>query len=336
MRDINIDDHLRRESVMLDEDNIRGLIEGRTVMVTGAGGSIGSEICRQVVKYAPETLILLGKDKDRMQQVFQLHKPDMVFHAAAHKHVPLMEVNVGQAVKNNVLGTKLVADLAHEFGADGFVLVSTDKAVHPTSVMGATKHIAERYVHALSQESSTRFIVTRFGNVLGSHGSVVPLFQKQIRNGGPITITDPEMTRYFMSIPEASRLVLQAAAMGRGGEIFVLDMGSPVKIVDLAHDLIRLAGLPRGAIDIVFTGIRPGEKLYEELYFEEEETLPTDHPRLRSAYHRPYDIAKVEETIHRFEESLYGPEEVVRQLLKQAIPEYQMPHTEETTVPQSA
>ena len=204
-----------------------------------------------------------------------------MFHAAAHKHVPLMEANVGEAVRNNVLGTKCLADLADQYGVMSFVMISTDKAVRPTSVMGVTKQIAERYVHTLSQESTTRFTVVRFGNVLGSAGSVVPIFQEQIRRGGPITVTDPRMTRFFMTIPEASQLVLQAATMGAGGEIFVLEMGEPVKIVDLARDLVRLSGLPEQAIEITFTGIRRGEKLYEELYFEDEQTLPTSHQKLR-------------------------------------------------------
>ena len=364
LRDINIEDLLGRDPVLLDKEAIGGLCEGRTVMVTGAGGSIGSEICRQVIRFAPETLVLVGKgenriffvenelrgmcdstrltarigdvtDRDRMREIFDAYRPDVVFHAAAHKHVPLMEANVGEAIKNNVMGTRCVADLAHEFGVERFVLVSTDKAVHPTSVMGATKHIAERYVHSLSQESSTRFIVTRFGNVLGSRGSVVPLFKEQIRKGGPITITHEEMTRFFMTIPEASQLVLQAAAMGRGGEIFVLDMGSPVKIVDLARDLIRLAGLPSNAIDIVFTGIRPGEKLYEELYFEGEETLPTSHPKLRAAYHRPYAISDVDASIRRLRELIYEPEEVLRDTLQQIVPEYHTARPQEAIAPAS-
>ncbi len=333
IRDIEINDLLGRDPITLDTENIGRLLEGRRVMVTGAGGSIGSEICRQVIGFHPQSLILVGRgenrifaidrelqdvhastvlyscigdvtNRDRMDQIFRTHRPEVVFHAAAHKHVPLMEANVGEAIRNNVLGTKCVADLADRYGVLSFVLISTDKAVHPTSVMGATKQIAERDVHTLSQESATRFTVVRFGNVLGSAGSVVPIFQEQVRRGGPITVTDPRMTRFFMTIPEASQLVLQAATMGAGGEIFVLEMGEPVRIVDLARDLIRLSGLPEHAIEIAFTGVRPGEKLYEELYFDDEQTLPTSHPKLRAAYHRPYSLAEVRRAIAQLERLL--------------------------------
>jgi FlaA1/EpsC-like NDP-sugar epimerase len=351
IRDIEISDLLRRAPVQLDMNIIGRLVEGRTVMVTGAGGSIGSEICRQLLKFNPGSLLLVGRgenrifkverklrtahsaavlrsciadvtDEARLRQLFEQYRPEVVFHAAAHKHVPLMESNVGEAIRNNVGGTKVIAELSHEFGVRNFVFISTDKAVHPTSIMGVSKQIAERFVHAMSQASSTCFTVVRFGNVLGSDGSVVPIFQDQIRRGGPITVTDPRMTRFFMTIPEASQLVLQAAAMGMGGEIFVLEMGEPIKIVDLARDLVRLSGLPEDSIEICFTGIRPGEKLYEELYFDDEETLPTAHPKLRAAYHRPYTLAEVSETIAHLEKLVHAPEEEIRQKLCEVVEEY--------------
>lgn len=351
IRDIEINDLLGRDPITLDTQNIGKLLQGRRVMVTGAGGSIGSEICRQIAAFHPESLILVGRgenrifaiemelrgkvgsttlypciadvtNRERMEQIFKTHRPEVVFHAAAHKHVPLMEANVGEAIRNNVFGTKCVADLADRYGAQSFVLISTDKAVHPTSIMGATKQIAERYVHTLSQESTTRFTVVRFGNVLGSAGSVVPIFQEQIRSGGPITVTDPRMTRFFMTIPEASQLVLQAATMAAGGEIFVLEMGEPVKIVDLARDLIRLSGLPEHAIEITFTGVRPGEKLYEELYFDDEQTLPTSHPKLRAAYHRPYHLAEVRHAIAQLERMVNDPDDVLRRKLREIVPEF--------------
>ena len=351
IRNIDINDLLRREPIELDNSAIGQLLEGRTVMVTGAGGSIGSEICRQVLRFNPRALILVGRgenrifsldrelgslgsptevvpfigdvtDESRMRQIFSRHTPDVVFHAAAHKHVPLMEANPAEAVKNNVGGTRCVADLADEFEVGCFVLISTDKAVYPANVMGATKRLAERYVLALSQRSSTRFLVTRFGNVLGSNGSVVPIFQEQIRRGGPITVTDPRMTRYFMTIPEASQLVLQAAAMGSGGEIFVLDMGEPVRIVDLARDLIRLSGLPEHAIEIAYSGIRPGEKLYEKLSMEEEETLPTLHQKVRAAYHRPDSLLAVQRDFAELQQWLEDTDDVIRAKLEELLPEY--------------
>jgi FlaA1/EpsC-like NDP-sugar epimerase len=359
MRDIEINDLLRREPVELDTVAIGQMIEGATVMVTGAGGSIGSEICRQVLKFNPKAIVLVGRgenrifeverelrqvrkstvlypriadvaDVPRMRVLFEDFRPDVVFHAAAHKHVPLMEANAGEAIKNNVGGTKCMADLAHQFGIKRFVLISTDKAVRPRNVMGASKQIAEQYVLALSEGSSTRFSVVRFGNVLGSAGSVVPIFQDQIRQGGPITVTDPRMTRFFMTIPEASQLVLQAAAMGHGGEIFVLDMGEPVRIVDLARDMIRLSGLPENAIEIVFTGVRPGEKLYEELYSDDEETLPTAHPKLRAAYHRPVVLSEVRQTIAQLERCVNEPEETIRRKLKEIVPELGQPECHES------
>lgn len=351
IRNIEINDLLRREPVQLDMPAIGGLLKGRTVVVTGAGGSIGSEICRQVLKFGPRTLLLVGRgenrifaverelellntpcrlisfigdiaDERRMRQLFERFAPEVVFHAAAHKHVPLMEANCGEAIRNNILGTKRLADLAHEFHLQAFVLISTDKAVRPTSVMGASKHIAERYIYALSEESATRFSVVRFGNVLGSVGSVVPIFQEQIRRGGPITITDPRMVRFFMTIPEAAQLVLQAAAMGKGGEIFVLDMGEPVRIVDLARDLIRLSGLPENTIETTFTGVRPGEKLFEELRQDEEETLPTPHPKLHVAYQAPYSLAEASDAIAQLVELIHAPDAQIRDKLAALVPGY--------------
>ena len=245
-----------------------------------------------------------------------------MFHAAAHKHVPLVEENVGESIINNILGTKVMADHAHEFGVERFVMVSTDKSVNPTSIMGCTKQMAERYCQSIGENSRTAFISTRFGNVLGSAGSVVPLFQEQIRRGGPITITDKRMTRFFMTIPEASQLVVQAASMGDGGEIFVLEMGQPVKIVDLAKDLIRLAGHSTGSIEIVEKGIRPGEKLYEELYYGEEKSIPTSHDQILSAHSRAFRFEEVEHQVQLLIESAYANTDVIRKLIKKFVPEY--------------
>lgn len=301
IRDVSIEDLLGREPVELDIEGIADRIEGRTVLITGAGGSIGSELCRQLCHFNPKTMVLLGhgensiysiemelrkkypdetiqfvteiadiQDRDKMLDVLFKHKPSFVFHAAAHKHVPLMERNPEAAVKNNIYGTRNVAEAADAANVDTFVLVSTDKAVNPTSVMGATKRVAEIVIQNLAKHSKTRFVAVRFGNVLGSRGSVVPLFKKQIADGGPITITHPDMTRYFMTIPEASRLVIQAGALARGGEVFVLDMGEPVKITDLAKNLIKLSGFTEDEIKIEYTGMRPGEKLYEEIMNKEE------------------------------------------------------------------
>ncbi|WP_282033707.1 polysaccharide biosynthesis protein [Metabacillus indicus] len=299
-RDVKVEDLLGREPVELDTQAISKKITGNTVLVTGAGGSIGSEICRQVSKFKPKKLLILGhgensiysidmelrniyqkefeivpviadiQDRVRIFEVMEKHKPNVVYHAAAHKHVPLMEYNPKEAVKNNVIGTKNVAEAADTFGVDTFVLVSSDKAVNPTNVMGSTKRIAEMVIQKLDKESQTKFVAVRFGNVLGSRGSVIPLFKKQIQAGGPVTVTHPDMTRYFMTIPEASRLVMQAGALARGGEIFVLDMGEPVKIVDLAKNLIQLSGYSIDEIGLEFSGIRPGEKMYEELLGENE------------------------------------------------------------------
>lgn len=299
-RDVQVEDLLGREPVELDIKSISEKLTGRTILVTGAGGSIGSEICRQVSKFQPTKIVLLGhgensiyqidmelrnhykdvveivpviadvQDRDRILEVMETYRPDVVYHAAAHKHVPLMEYNPKEAVKNNVFGTKNVAEAADTFGVNTFVLVSTDKAVNPPNVMGSTKRIAEMIIQQLDKHSATKFVAVRFGNVLGSRGSVIPLFKKQIQSGGPVTVTHPDMTRYFMTIPEASRLVMQAGALARGGEIFVLDMGEPVKIVDLAKNLIRLSGYTIEEIGIDFSGIRPGEKMFEELLNENE------------------------------------------------------------------
>lgn len=299
-RDVQVEDLLGREPVELDIESISSYIENKVILVTGAGGSIGSEICRQVCQFRPKKIILLGhgensiyqidmelrnqykdqidivpvigdiQDRERMFEVMEEHKPDVVYHAAAHKHVPLMEYNPKEAIKNNIFGTKNVAEAAATFGVQTFVLISTDKAVNPTNVMGATKRFAEMIIQQLDKQSKTKFVAVRFGNVLGSRGSVIPLFKKQIQSGGPVTVTHPEMTRYFMTIPEASRLVIQAGALAKGGEIFVLDMGEPVKIVDLAKNLIKLSGYTVEEIGIEFTGIRPGEKLFEELLNENE------------------------------------------------------------------
>ncbi|QXJ38639.1 UDP-N-acetyl-alpha-D-glucosamine C6 dehydratase [Parageobacillus caldoxylosilyticus] len=299
-RDVQVEDLLGREPVELDIESISSYIENKVILVTGAGGSIGSEICRQVCQFHPKKIVLLGhgensiyqidmelrdhykdqieivpvigdiQDRERMFEVMEEHKPDVVYHAAAHKHVPLMEYNPKEAVKNNIFGTKNVAEAADTFGVQTFVFISTDKAVNPTNVMGATKRFAEMMIQQLDKQSKTKFVAVRFGNVLGSRGSVIPLFKKQIKAGGPVTVTHPDMTRYFMTIPEASQLVIQAGALAKGGEIFVLDMGEPVKIVDLAKNLIKLSGYTVEEIGIEFTGIRPGEKLFEELLNENE------------------------------------------------------------------
>jgi FlaA1/EpsC-like NDP-sugar epimerase len=299
-RDVQVEDLLGREPVELDIESISSYVENKVILVTGAGGSIGSEICRQVCRFNPKKIVLLGhgensiyqidmelrnqykdqidivpvigdiQDRERMFEVMEEHKPDVVYHAAAHKHVPLMEYNPKEAVKNNIFGTKNVAEAAATFGVQTFVLISTDKAVNPTNVMGATKRFAEMIIQQLDKQSKTKFVAVRFGNVLGSRGSVIPLFKKQIQAGGPVTVTHPDMTRYFMTIPEASQLVIQAGALAKGGEIFVLDMGEPVKIVDLAKNLIKLSGYTVEEIGIEFTGIRPGEKLFEELLNENE------------------------------------------------------------------
>ena len=350
-RPVEIKDLLRREPVELDNAAVRHLVAGNTVMITGAGGSIGSEICRQVLRFNPKKLLLVERgenalflleqefcryeprppfepliaditDAARMDQIMAAHRPEVVFHAAAHKHVPMMEWNPAEAIKNNCVGTQVLARLADRHGVREFVMISTDKAVNPTSVMGCSKLIAERFVQALSSESKTKFLVVRFGNVLASNGSVVPIFQEQIRLGGPITITHPDICRYFMMIPEASQLVLQAAAMGNGGEIFVLDMGESVKIVDLARDLIALSGLGEDDIEIVFTGLRPGEKLYEELYFDDEQRVPTSHRKVFCALHRPTTLAAAEAVIDSLADVTDEQPAVVKSRLRELVAEY--------------
>ena len=353
LTEVKIEDLLGRESVKLDTAAIGSFLAGRSVLVTGAGGSIGSELCHQIARFAPAKLILVEQaennlfeveralrrafpnvatvpyiadicDSRRMENVFSEERPAVVFHAAAHKHVPMMEANPGEAIKNNVFGTKKIADLAVRFDVGTFVMVSTDKAVNPSSVMGVSKRTAEVYVQALSQRSSTQFVTVRFGNVLGSAGSVIPIFKQQIAAGGPVTVTHPEMKRYFMTIPEACQLILQAGTMGRGGEIFILDMGEPVKIVDLARDLIRLSGLtPDEEIEITFSGMRPGEKLFEELSFDAEKAQKTGHDKIFIGTFRPYPWEEIERglaELHRLSDGTSTDR--IRASFKRLIPEY--------------
>jgi FlaA1/EpsC-like NDP-sugar epimerase len=351
IRDVQIEDLLGREPVKLDDDNLHDFLTGRTVMVTGAGGSIGSELVRQIINYRPKCLLLVERaefflfqigrelseiegvefvsliadvgDEPRMREIFETYQPEVIFHAAAHKHVPLMEVNAAEAIKNNVLATRCLALLAGKYGTRDFVLISTDKAVNPTSVMGASKRIAEIVVQALNQQFETNYVAVRFGNVLGSAGSVVPIFREQIQKGDAITVTDKEMTRYFMTIPEASQLVLQAGALGTGGEIFILDMGEPVKIVNLAEDMIRLSGLtPYEDIDIVFTGVRKGEKLFEELEITGENLDRTNHPKIFIGKIAKYTNDEVESIVDRFRSAVEQSDETqIRQLFNDVLPE---------------
>lgn len=352
LRAVELEDLLGRDAVQLDDAGLREQLAGKVVMVTGAGGSIGSELCRQIARFSPRALVLyeanefalytieqeLGqlcpnldvfylagdvRDKSRLSQVCRLHRPSVVFHAAAYKHVPLMEKNNSwQAVRNNIYGTWQVARCAQEFGAEKFVLISTDKAVNPTNVMGASKRMAEMVCQGLQEDAGTQFVIVRFGNVLGSNGSVIPKFREQISKGGPITVTHPEITRFFMSIPEAAQLVMQAGYMGKGGEIFVLEMGEPVKIVDLARDMIRLSGLSEDDIKIEFIGLRPGEKLYEELLADDESTLPTHHPKLRIAQARRVTHDELQKLVEWICSEEPDADEVVRDHLKYWVPEY--------------
>ena len=359
LRRIELDDLLGRDTVDLDDSGLHRLLTGQVVMVTGAGGSIGSELCRQIARFAPAKLVLFEqselalyameqalpqdfatlfiapvigdvKNEVRVNQVMAEHRPAVVFHAAAYKHVPLMEnANAWEAVRNNVLGTQVVAAAAQENGVGKFVMISTDKAVNPTNVMGATKRLAEMACQAMQRRlpnqhpSGTRFVSVRFGNVLGSSGSVIPKFQKQIEAGGPVTVTHPDITRYFMSIPEAAQLVLQAGLMGEGGEIFVLDMGEPVKISELASLMIRLSGADEDRIRIEYTGLRPGEKLYEELLADDESTLPTPHPKLRVAKARAAVDALLSELDDWFSAESCQNEKTVKKMLTRWVAEYE-------------
>lgn len=357
LRDINIEDLLRRDPIHLDFAKITSYIAGKTVLITGAGGSIGSEISRQVSRVGAKEIILLGRgensiyeiyqelkikfpdqlyrtvianitDKQRMTEVFAKYKPQVVFHAAAHKHVPLMEIQPAEAVKNNVFGTKNVAELADAYHSEIFVLISTDKAVNPTSVMGATKRCAELVLQEINQHSETKYVTVRFGNVLGSRGSVVPLFEKQIAAGGPVTITHPEMTRFFMTIPEAVQLVLQAGSQAEGGEVFLFDMGKPVKIRDMACDLIQLHGLkPNQDIKLVYTGLRPGEKLYEELLTSEEGTASTKHEKIFKAKINPLDTAELKRDLDILANN--RDTMTILQTIKRMIPTYKSKQLEE-------
>ena len=349
---VNIEDLLGRSPIVLDENRISNQLTGQTILVSGAAGSIGSGLVKQIARYNPGKLILLDqaesplydlqielgatqknlnfevvigdiRSQERMERVFDFFRPDFVFHAAAYKHVPMMENNPSEAVLTNVLGTKNLVDLSKRFGVKKFVMISTDKAVNPTNVMGASKRIAEIYAQMANKEGATRFVTTRFGNVLGSNGSVIPLFQRQIEQGGPITVTDERVTRFFMTIPEACQLVLEAGSMGEGGEIFVFDMGESVKIIDLAKKMVQLSGLQLGKdIEIRVTGLRPGEKLYEELLAKEENTIATHHPKILKAKVRDEDVAQIEaiNTLIGLFETQKNDEIVAK--MKQIVPEF--------------
>lgn len=353
IKGINIEDLLEREPIKLDAKLLNAQLNNKVVLITGAAGSIGSELARQCLKFNPSLLVLLDqaesplyeldlefiekqthikyeivigdvRNKERMTNVFNSFKPHVVFHAAAYKHVPMMELNPSESILTNILGTKTIADLSNEFKVHKFVMVSTDKAVNPTNVMGASKRIAEIYIQSLGKQSNTKFITTRFGNVLGSNGSVIPRFKKQIEQGGPITITHPDITRFFMTIPEASQLVLEAGCMGNGGEIFVFDMGKSVKIVDLAKKMINLSGLKEETdIKIVFTGLRPGEKLYEELLANSENALPTHHKQILIGKVREYEFDDVQKFINELIE-LFDTQDNLKIVskMKDIVPEF--------------
>ncbi len=352
IREINLDDLLERAPITLDNNLIKLDIADKVIFVTGGGGSIGSELCRQILKYSPERLVifdiyenttyelqnelrerypdsqidvLIGsvRDKKRLEEVFEKYRPDIVFHAAAHKHVPLMEDSPAEAIKNNVFGTYNTAKCAEKYGVRKFIMISTDKAVNPTNVMGATKRMCEMIIQTLQKNGKTEFVAVRFGNVLGSHGSVIPLFKKQIAEGGPVTVTHPEITRFFMTIPEATQLVLQAASYAAGGEVFVLDMGKPVKIYDLARKMINISGLvPDKDIEIKFTGLRPGEKLYEELLLSEEGIRKTTHSKIFVGKPTDMTIEDLEHKLEMLEEALELDNDKIKEVISQVVPTY--------------
>lgn len=360
IKEINIEDLLGRESIRISNQNVQKELTGKRTLITGAAGSIGAELVRQVLFYMPESVILIDQsesalyelerevkarnprmpvipyladitNEDRIDHIFRTHKPHIIFHAAAYKHVPMIEGNPSEAISCNILGTKLLADKAAEYKVDKFVMISTDKAVNPTNVMGCSKRIAEIYVQSLNNrldglygEEHTNYVTTRFGNVLGSNGSVIPLFKKQIERGGPITVTHPEITRFFMTIPEACQLVLEAGAMGRGGEIFIFDMGRSLKILDLAKKMVRLSGLqPEKDIEIIFTGLREGEKLHEELLNMSENTLPTHHEKIMIAQVREYEYSEINKFVELFNDLVYDKNELkMVALMKELVPEY--------------
>lgn len=363
IRRVSIDDLLGRDSIRLSMDSIRGALQGKTVLVTGAAGSIGSELVRQISRFGPARVVMLDmaesplyelelelseqhndtlvepvigdvRNRERMRRVFEAFHPDIVFHAAAYKHVPVMELNPSEAILNNVIGTRITADLSREYGVSRFVMISTDKAVNPTNIMGASKRIAELYTQALNSLEGTRFITTRFGNVLGSNGSVIPRFKKQIEEGQVITVTHPEITRYFMTISEACQLVLEAGSTGKGGEIFIFDMGQPVRIDELARKMVRLSGLEVGKdISIRYTGLRPGEKLYEELLADQENTLPTHHDKIMIAKVRTSDLTQISEDIELLE-SLFDKQDNLKlvAVMKRIVPEFISNNSEYSTL----